>query len=237
MQGLIAKKVGMSRVFLENGDAVPVTYLKVEPNTVVRLKVRAKDGYDAVVLGVDERHWKSRKGKEQVRFRTQKEWQVEKLDGFAQGVVVTAKLLPKDTVVTVVGVSKGKGFQGGMKRHHFAGGPGSHGSHFTREPGSVGMREMPGRIHKGKRMAGRMGGDRVTVANRPVLVCDAEGGVVAVKGPVPGQNGATVYLTVEQWPDGFDPATVFTAEKAQETAAPVAETPQNTEQQSASTDQ
>ncbi len=216
MQGLIAKKVGMSRVFLPSGDAVPVTYLKVEPNMIVRLKTKQKDGYDAVVLGTNRKEWKSRAGKQQVRYRTQKEWQLESLDSLNPGTSLTAAALPVETVVTVTGTSKGKGFQGVMKRHHFAGGPGSHGSHFKREPGSVGMREEPGRIHKGKRMAGHMGNDTVTVHNCAVLSCDLAAGIVGVKGPVPGPSGATVYLTVEKWPEGFELASLFAAPAKEE---------------------
>jgi large subunit ribosomal protein L3 len=217
MHGVIATKVGMSRVFLPTGDAVPVTYLKVEPNMIVRVKTKQKDGYDAVVLGTRKREWKSRNGKDQIRYRTEKEWQPESLDGLTVGASLTAAALPVETVVTVTGVSKGKGFQGVMKRHNFAGGPGSHGSHFKREPGSVGMRTDPGRIHKGKRMAGRMGGDKVTVHNCAVLSCDVTAGVVAVKGPVPGPNGSTVYLSIEKWPEGFELSSIMAAPVAQET--------------------
>lgn len=197
VSGLIARKVGMSRVFLETGEAVPVTYLQIEPNVVVRTKTKEKDGYDAVVLGVRPKNWKSRKGKEHVRYAVQKEWKVASLDGLEPGKQLTADALPAESLVAITGVSKGKGFQGVMRRHHFAGGPATHGSHFKREPGSVGMRQQPGRIFKGHRMAGHMGHDRVTVHRRPVVVSDAEKGVIAVKGPVPGPNGSTVFLTPE----------------------------------------
>ena len=99
--------------------------------------------------------------------------------------------------VSIVATSKGKGFQGVMRRHHFAGGPATHGSHFKREPGSVGMRTQPGRILKGHRMAGRMGGDQITLPHRPVVAVDAAKGIIGIKGPIPGPNGAHVFLTVE----------------------------------------
>ncbi|TSC58728.1 MAG: large subunit ribosomal protein L3 [Candidatus Peregrinibacteria bacterium Greene0416_19] len=201
MSGLIARKVGMSRVFLPSGETVPVTYLSVEPNVVVRTKTKEKDGYDAVVLGVRPKTWKSRKGKEHVRYAVQKEWKVESLDGLEPGKTLTAEALPAETLVTVTGVSKGKGFQGVMRRHHFAGGPATHGSHFKREPGSVGMRQQPGRIFKGHRMAGHMGHETVTITHRPVVVADMERGVIAIKGPVPGPNGSTVFVTKEDSPD------------------------------------
>lgn len=199
--GLIATKIGMSRVFSEDGSAVPVTYLKVEPNTVVRCKTEAKDGYNAVVLGIGAKKWKTRKGKEHVRYGAQKEWQVPSLDGLEPGKSIGADLLPVATLVTVCGISKGQGFQGVVKRYRFAGGPKTHGSHFDREPGSVGMREMPGRVLKGKRLPGRMGGDQVTVRNRQVLVSDVKEGIIAIKGPVPGPNGSRVFLTVESLPE------------------------------------
>ncbi len=199
--GLIAKKVGMSRVFLPTGEAVPVTYLSIEPNVIVRTKTKEKDGYNAVVLGIGAKPWKSRKGKENVRYSRQKEWKVESLDGLEAGKHLTAELLPPETKVTICSVSKGKGFQGVMRRHHFAGGPASHGSHFKREPGSVGMRTEPGRILKGHPMAGHMGHEQITLQHRSVVASDAVKGIVAVKGPIPGPNGGTVFITRESSPD------------------------------------
>ncbi len=199
MSGLIARKLGMSRVFLD-GAAVAVTYLQVEPNVIVRMKNAEKDGYNAIILGIGLKTVKTRKGNELKKYSFQKEWRVESLEGLTTGKEITVESIPAKTLVTVTGVSKGKGFQGTIKRHHFGGGPASHGSHFKREPGSVGMREMPGRIHKGKRMAGHMGSEQITVHSRPVVVCDTEKGVLAIKGPVPGPNGSAVYLTVESQP-------------------------------------
>ncbi len=198
--GLIAKKIGMSRLFLADGQVVPVTYLQVEPNTIVRTKTADKDGYNAVVLGIDSKKWKSRKGKENTRYGKQKEWKVESLDGFEAGKAVTMESIPVESMVTITGISKGKGFQGVVKRFHFAGGPKTHGSHFKREPGSVGMREQPGRIHKGKRMPGRMGGDTITIAHRPVVVADVAKGILGIKGPIPGSNGSSVFVTLESTP-------------------------------------
>ncbi len=197
MAGLIARKVGMSRVFLASGEAVPVTYLRVPPNIIVRMKTKEKDGYNAVVLGIDPKKWKTRKGNEHTRYAIQKEWAVESLDGLAPGAEVTVEAVPAEGQVTIMGVSKGKGFQGVVKRHHFTRGPMSHGSHHHREPGSVGMREEPGRILKGKRMPGHMGGDQLTLKHRPIMTCDPKAGVFAVKGPVPGPSGTAVYVTIE----------------------------------------
>src|SRR3989344_5802331 len=200
MSGLIAKKVGMSRIFLTTGKTVPVTYLQVEPNIVVRTKTKEKDGYDAVVLGIGAKQWKSRKGKEHIRYRMQKEWKVPSLDGLEPGKQVTAEILPVESLVTISGTTKGKGFQGVMRRHHFAGGPATHGSHFKREAGSVGMRTQPGRILKGHRMAGHMGNETMTILHRSVVAADIAKGVIAIKGPVPGPNGAFVYVTKEAAP-------------------------------------
>jgi len=197
MIGLIARKIGMSRAFLPTGEAVPVTYLKVSPNTVIRQKTKEKDGYDAVVLGMEPKEWKTRKGNTLTRYKVQKEWQVESLDGLDAGKQLTVSVLPQDSKVTVCGISKGRGFQGVVKRHGFGGGPGSHGSHFKREPGSVGMRADPGRIFKGHRMAGHMGTDQVTVKNRTIVVSDEKENIIAVTGPVPGPTGAAVFLTLE----------------------------------------
>lgn len=193
--GLIAKKVGMSRIFLENGEAVPVTYLEVPENRIIRMKTKEKDGYEAVVLGIGEKTIKTRKGKELKRYKQQKEFTVASLDGLTAGSAVPMTTLPKESLVTVTGTSKGKGFQGVVKRHHFSGGPRTHGSHFKREPGSIGMRTWPGRVHKGKRMAGHMGLETVTIKNRPVIMTDEKKNIVAIKGPIPGPNGSFVVLT------------------------------------------
>lgn len=197
MIGVIAKKVGMSRAFLPSGEAVPVTYLEIEPNVVVRTKSSDKDGYNAVVLGIGGKEWKSRKGKSNMRYALQKEFQVESLDGFEAGKKVTVETLPVESMVTVQGVSKGKGFQGVVRRFGFGGGPASHGSHFKREPGSIGMRTDPGRIFRGRKMAGHMGLETLTVKHRAVIVSDTDKNLIAIKGPVPGPNGGHVFLTLE----------------------------------------
>jgi len=197
MIGLIARKIGMSRAFLPTGEAIPVTYLKISPNTVVRTKTKEKDGYNAVVLGMEPKEWKTRKGNTHTRYALQKEWQVESLEGLDAGSQLTVSSLPQDSKVSIMGVSKGKGFQGVMRRHGFHGGPGSHGSHFKREPGSVGMRADPGRIFKGHPMAGHMGQDKTTIKNRTIVISDEKENVIAVTGPVPGPTGAAVFLTLE----------------------------------------
>ena len=202
--GLIAKKIGMSRVFQENGDAVAVTYLELQENTVVRTKSEEKDGYNAVILGVGPKKWKTRKGKEHTRYSDQKEWKVESLEGLEAGKPVPADKFAKDSKIKISGISKGKGFQGVIKRHKFHEGPRTHGSHHHRKPGSIGMKEWPGRVLKGKKMPGRMGSDTVTLRDRTVMEFDAEKNLIAVKGPIPGPNGSNVYLTLESSPESSE---------------------------------
>lgn len=200
MLGLIATKIGMSRVFQNDGSAVPVTYLKVDPNTVVRHRSKEKDGYDALVLGIGGKTWKTRKGKEHIRYRVMKEFPVASLDGFDVGKTLTAEMIPAESTVQVTGVSKGKGFAGVIKRYHFSGGPWTHGSHQHREPGSVGARAKPGRVQQGKKLPGRMGADRVTTHGRAIVLSDPAANIIAVKGQVPGPKGATVILCIESLP-------------------------------------
>lgn len=200
MSGRIARKVGMSRIFTPEGVNIPVTYLEVEPNVVVRVKTKDKDGYDAVVLGIRPKQWKTRKGNEHTRFAHQKEWKVASLDGMEAGKSLNAEDFTPDTNLTITAVSKGKGFQGVVRRHGFAGGPGGHGSHFKREPGSIGMRAKPGRVLKGHPMAGHMGHEQITLRSRLVVALDTTKNIIAVKGPVPGPNGSFLYITKEDSP-------------------------------------
>jgi len=201
MLGLITTKIGMSRVFREDGTVVPVTFLKVDPNTVVRHRMKDRDGYDALILGIRGKKWKTRKGKEHMRFACEREFPVESLEGYDVGKTLTAELIPVESMVSVVGTSKGKGFAGVIKRYNFSGGNWTHGSHHHREPGSIGCRAKPGRVQSGKRLPGRMGSDRVTVHQCAVVLSDPAENVIAIKGPVPGPNGSTVILKIESLPD------------------------------------
>ena len=200
MLGLITKKIGMSRVFQEDGTAVPVTYLQVEPNTIVRTRQKDRDGYDSVILGVGAKKWRTRKGKEHTKYQTEKEFIVDSLDGIEIGSQISVDSIPVESLVTVVGTSKGKGFSGVIKRWNFSRGPETHGSHHHREPGSIGMCDMPGKVLKGKKMPGRMGVDQVTLKSRIVITSDVKQGLLAVKGPIPGPNGSTVFLRIESLP-------------------------------------
>lgn len=215
----------MSRVFLPTGEAVAVTYVKVPDNAIVRTKTREKDGYEAIVLGIDEEMQRTRKGKERLKYKNQKEFTVESLEGLVAGGTITLTSLPKESMVTVTGVGKGKGFQGVMKRYHFSGGPKSHGSHFKREPGSVGMRTWPGRIHAGKKLPGQMGGETVTLKHRAIISADETKKMLAVKGPIPGPNGGIVYLTLEPQSDSAGSPLRSKATEGQGKPAPVSDKP------------
>ena len=187
-------------MFQDDGTAVAVTYLKVEPNTIIRTREKERDGYDAVVLGIEPKKWKTRKGIERVKYAKEKELTVDSLEDVEVGSQITSESIPAESMVTVVGISKGKGFAGVIKRHNFSRGPETHGSHHHREPGSIGMCDMPGKVLKGKKMPGRMGSDQVTLRNRKVVFSNAEENLIAVKGPVPGPNGSIVVLNIESVP-------------------------------------
>ncbi len=190
MPGVVARKVGMTRIFQDGGDVVPVTLLRATAGTVTQVKTLEKDGYTAVVVGFEPLK-KPRKTK---KYKALKEFPVDGPDAHKVGDVVTVEWLKDAKTVHITATSKGKGYAGVMKRWNMGGGPGSHGSHFNREPGSIGARSKPGRIHKGKHMAGHMGSERVTLQNIPLLQINSEDNILVVKGPVPGPNGAFVVV-------------------------------------------
>lgn len=203
MKALLAKKIGMTRLFQENGTALPVTLLHTGPNVVVQIKTKANDGYDAVQVGLGPRrekslsqpvlgHLKKAGVKPVARLG---EIQLESMDGIAVGQEIKADLFQVGEIVDVIGTSKGLGFQGTVRRHKFAGGPVTHGqSDRLRAPGSVGASSYPSRTFKGQRMAGRMGGERVTVRNIKVVLVDTETNVIGVMGAVPGKNNTWVKI-------------------------------------------
>jgi large subunit ribosomal protein L3 len=206
VEGLIGRKIAMTQVFDQEGAAVPCTVLQVGPCVVVQRREATRDGYEAVQLGLVEavkvkKVTKARQG----HFtkaglpptRRLKEFRLlPGGDAPAVGDKVLVTLFKSADRVDVIGVSKGKGFQGVMKRHHFRGGAASHGSMFHRAPGSVGSSAFPSRTFRGMRMGGRMGGDRTTVKNLEVLRVDGDNNLLVVKGAVPGARGA--YLAVRR---------------------------------------
>lgn len=198
MKFLLGKKLGMTQVFSERGDALPVTIIQAPPLVVIREKTDARDGYSALQLGFG-----GRKQKHVARSQV-KEWselgtfaavrEARGMSGKARGETLDLTQFAAGDVVKVSGVSKAKGFQGVVKRHGFHGAPATHGTkHAHREPGSIGS-TWPQRVIKGRRMAGRMGGERVTVRNLEVVRIDAERQLIAVKGAVPGRRGTLVEI-------------------------------------------
>jgi large subunit ribosomal protein L3 len=200
MLGLLARKVGMTQVYDESGNMVPVTVMRVDPNVVIAQKTEKKDGYSAVVVGLDDMK-KSHVTKPYAgqfpeniapkkTLRELRDFEKEVAVGDSLGVEV----LEGVRYVDVSGVSKGKGFQGVMKRWGFAGGPGAHGSKFHREPGSTGQNTYPARTFKNKKMPGRMGREKVTVLSLKLVKVDTEKQLLLVKGSVPGINKGLVLV-------------------------------------------
>jgi large subunit ribosomal protein L3 len=199
-KGLIGRKLGMSQVFVED-RVVPVTVLEVGPCKVLGVRTPEKDGYSAIQLGFGSVKAKVRdkedKSKYKVIFKPAiiREFRFEGAEKFEKGSVVDLSLLEGIKFVDVTGYSKGRGFQGTMKRWGFSGAPDSHGqSVFHRRPGSIGQHTFPAKVWKGKKMAGRMGNERVTIQNLEVVSIDKENNIMLVKGAVPGYKGAFVFV-------------------------------------------
>ena len=190
MPGIIGKKLGMSQIIQDDGCVIPVTFVQCEPNEVVCIKTEEKDGYPAIVLGFDAYKNPSKNKK----FKTLKEFRVENTGDYKKGQKITLESLKEVEFVNVTSISKGKGYQGVIKRHKFARGPETHGSHHHREPGSIGMCAKPGRVMKGKKMPGHMGSQTVTLKKRPVTTLAADKNLIAIKGSVPGANNTYIYI-------------------------------------------
>jgi large subunit ribosomal protein L3 len=203
VQGIIGKKVGMTQVYTDDGRAVPVTVIQAGPCVVVQRRAKGKDGYSAVQLGLVEgrkvkRVTKPMKGHFDKAglppCRVLREVRVEETAEVKVGDKVSVEIFAAGDAVDVVGVSKGKGFQGVVKRHHFRGGAATHGSMFHRAPGGIGASAFPSRVIKGMRAAGHMGSDRVTVRNLRVVRVDAGNNLLIVRGAVPGAGGGYVFI-------------------------------------------
>jgi large subunit ribosomal protein L3 len=200
--GIIGKKVGMTQLFLEDGTLEPATVLQAGPCVVVQGKTAQTDGYEAVQIGFVDGKYKANKPitghfkKANVPpTRVRREVGIAKgAEAPAAGAQVLVSIFNQGERVDVIGTSKGHGFQGVVKRHHFRGGDKSHGSMFHRAPGSIGASSYPSRVLPGMRMHGHMGVDRITVRNLKVLKVDAEHNLLLVKGAVPGANGGYVVI-------------------------------------------
>lgn len=203
MKFILGTKEGMTQVFDADGVCHPATVLRVSPMTVTQIKQEAENGYAAVQVAAgaqkEHRHTKAEKGHLGGAFRFVKEFRPRKnyeesVAGFEKGQQLDASVFAAGDAVVVSAVSKGKGFQGGVKRHGFAGGRASHGQkHSLREPGSIGATGF-GRVLKGTRMAGRMGSDKITVKNLRILQVNPEENVLLIKGAIPGRKGALVTV-------------------------------------------
>jgi large subunit ribosomal protein L3 len=196
--GILGRKVGMTSVFAEDGTLVPVSVLSVEPNTVTALRTPDADGYSAVQLGAGtvKKLTKPRQGqlKDLPKVRDAREFRVDDVAGYEVGQVVDVSLFAAGDEVDVTGVSKGKGFAGTIKRHHFRRGPETHGSDSHRQPGSIGAGTYPGKVFKGTPMAGRMGNERITTKKLTVVRSDAERNLLLVRGSVPGARNGLVMV-------------------------------------------
>jgi large subunit ribosomal protein L3 len=200
-EGLIARKRGMTQVFADDGQAVPVTVLEAGPCLIVQRKTRATDGYEALQLGFEPRkrgvikpaagHFKKANVPP---LRVLREIRLETVEGYQVGQRLTVELFRPGELVDVTGVTKGRGFQGGVKRHGWFGGDATHGSMFHRAPGSIGASSDPSRVFPGHRLPGRMGGDRVTVSHLEVVRVFPEQHLVLVRGAVPGATGGLVLV-------------------------------------------
>jgi large subunit ribosomal protein L3 len=202
MQGILGIKIGMTRVFGEEGRQTPVTVIEIGPCVVVQRKSKSQDGYEALKLGFVEvkasRANKAHAGQFKAVNATPKrflrEFAVESSDEVKAGDIVTASVLDGVDYVDIIGITKGRGFQGVVRRFKMAGGPMTHGGHSKRRVGSIGCRSFPGRVHKGKRMPGHMGNVRVTTQNLKVVQLRASENLILVKGAVPGPAGALVEI-------------------------------------------
>ncbi|MCK6594755.1 MAG: 50S ribosomal protein L3 [Bacteriovoracaceae bacterium] len=197
-------KAGMTRIFDENGNHIPVTVIKLIPNIVTQVKTVAKDGYTAYQLGYGEKResllvkpMKGHLAKAGTKLNVThfSEVKATEVSDAVLGQEVSLEGFEANVFIDVTGISKGKGFQGVMKRYNFRGGPGSHGSHFHRRPGSMGNRATPGRIFKNKKMPGHMGVDTQTVQNLKIVEVNTEKGYLLIKGSVPGGKEGFVRIT------------------------------------------
>lgn len=207
MSGIIGKKIGMTSLFDENGKNIPCTVIQAGPCSVLQIRTLEKDGYSSVQLGFDDKKEKSTSKPLQGHFKnagvSPKRKLVEFYGDFVNdlklGDQVNVNLFSEGEFVDITGLSKGKGFQGVVKRHGFSGvGERTHGQHNRlRAPGSIGAGSDPSRVFKGMRMGGRMGAQNVTVQNLRVLKVDFDRNIIIVKGAVPGHNHT--YLTIRRW--------------------------------------
>ncbi|MDW0116748.1 50S ribosomal protein L3 [Sporosarcina thermotolerans] len=200
-KGILGRKVGMTQIFAENGDLIPVTVIEAAPNVVLQKKTTETDGYEAIQLGFDDKREKlankPEKGHvakaETAPKRFIREFRGVDVAGYEVGQEVKVDTFAEGDIVDITGVSKGKGFQGVIKRHGYSRGPMSHGSRFHRAPGSLGAVDGQ-RVFKGKKLPGRTGGDTITIQNLEIVRVDAERNLLLVKGNIPGARKSLVTV-------------------------------------------
>jgi large subunit ribosomal protein L3 len=201
-KAMIAKKIGMTQIFAEDGSLVPVTVLQAGPCAVTQVKTVDNDGYSAVQIGFMDKTEKHTTQPEQGHFnkagvafkRFVKEFRLENSEEYVVGQEILADIFAAGDTIDVSGTSKGKGYQGAIKRHNQSRGPMSHGSKYHRQAGSMGNASYPGRVFKGKKLAGHMGSEAVTIQNLEIVRVDAEKNLILVKGAVPGPKKSIVTL-------------------------------------------
>jgi len=194
---ILGNKIGMTQIFAENGNAIPVTVIKVGPCHVTQIKSIENNGYNAIQIGYQEVN-KNKLNKPErghlekintVSLKYLKEYQVSNIQDFKIGQIIDVETFKEGDYVDVTGKSIGKGFAGNQKRNNFSRGPMTHGSKNHREPGSIGQSTTPGRVFPGKRMAGRLGGGQITISNLKVFKIDAKENLLILQGSVPGKPG------------------------------------------------
>jgi len=201
-KGILGRKVGMTQIFLENGELIPVTVVQAEPNVVLQKKTIETDGYEAIQIGFydkkDSRTNKAEKGHAEKASTNPKRYVREvrdtKVDEYEVGQEISVDVFEEGDKIDVTGTSKGKGFQGSIKRHNYARGPMSHGSRFHRAGGSMGSVDAS-RVFKGKALPGQMGAEQVTIQNLEVVKVDPERNVLLIKGNIPGAKKSLVKIT------------------------------------------
>ena len=201
MKGILGRKIGMTQIFTEAGKVVPVTVVEAGPVVVTQVKTIENDGYNAVQVGFVDAKEKSLNKPQKGHLAAAntlkkhlKEFRVESVDAYTVGQEIKADVFAAGEMIDVTGISKGKGFQGPIKRHGQSRGPESHGSRYHRRPGSMGACSYPGRVFKNKKLAGHMGSVKVTVQNLEVVRVDADKNFILVKGAIPGAKGSVVTI-------------------------------------------
>ena len=201
MKGILGRKIGMTQIFTEHGEVIPVTVVEAGPVVVTQIKTTENDGYTAIQVGFQDAKEKSLNKPQKGHLAAAntlkkhlKEFRVDSVEEYTVGQEIKADLFAAGELIDVTGISKGKGFQGPIKRHGQSRGPETHGSRYHRRPGSMGACSYPGRVFKNKKLAGHMGSVKVTVQNLEVVRVDADKNLILVKGAIPGAKGSVVTI-------------------------------------------